>query len=179
MPGILTHFVVSYAIASRIVGYKRAVLLCLFGLLPDIDVFLGMHRWCTHSVAIATLIAIPLIGVIWLFKSRRLVRMAVVAYLLYIMHIVLDLFTAPTPLLWPVHQEAYMISIEVMGFIEPGAEIGIVPRIELYSESTRFVLQRVEGPIISTSDMLITIAIALLLLIDRIDVLNRDSHPYR
>ena len=179
MPDVLTHFITSYVIASRIAGYRRAVLLCLFGLLPDIDVFLGMHRWCTHSIVIATLIATPLIGVIWLFRSRKLVRIAIAAYLLYAIHIVLDLFTAPTPLLWPAYWEAYMISIEVVGFIEPGAEIGIVPHVELYSEPVKFVMHRVEGPIVSTPGVLIAIALTSLLLIDRIDVPNRGQHHYR
>ena len=175
MPDALTHLVASYAIASRIVGYKRAVLLCLFGLLPDIDVFLCVHRWCTHSIVIATLIAIPLIGVIWLSRFRRFLRIAIAAYLLYTLHIILDLFTAPTPVLWPTYREAYMVSIEVVGVIDPGVEIGIDSRIELYSEYTRFVVHRVEGPVISTSGMLIAIAIAMLLLVERISLLNRDS----
>jgi len=175
LPDALTHLVVSYAIASRVVGYRRAVLLCLFGLLPDIDVFLGIHRWYTHSMVIATLIAIPLIGMLWLSRFRRFLRIAIAAYLLYTLHIVLDLFTAPTPVLWPAHREAYMVSIEVVGVVDPGVEIGVDSRIELYSESTRFVVHRVEGPIVSTSGMLIAIAIALLLLVEKVSLLNRDS----
>ena len=175
MPDALTHLVVSYAIASRVVGYRRAVLLCLFGLLPDIDVFLGIHRWYTHSMVIATLIAIPLIGMLWLSRFRRFLRIAIAAYLLYTLHIVLDLFTAPTPVLWPAHREAYMVSIEVVGVVDPGVEIGVDSRIELYSESTGFVVHRVEGPIVSTSGMLIAIAIALLLLVEKVSLLNRDS----
>ena len=99
--------------------------------------------------------------------------------LLYAIHIVLDLFTVPTPLLWPKYWEAYMISIEVVGFIEPGAEIGIVPHVELYSEPVKFVMHRVEGPIVSTPGVLIAIALTSLLLIDRIDVPNRGQHHYR
>lgn len=126
-------------------------------------------------MVIATLIAIPLIGMLWLSRFRRFLRIAIAAYLLYTLHIVLDLFTAPTPVLWPAHREAYMVSIEVMGVVDPGVEIGVDSRIELYSESTRFVVHRVEGPIVSTSGMLIAIAIALLLLVEKVSLLNRDS----
>jgi len=37
---------------------KHAALLALIGLLPDVDAALRIHRWVTHSLALATMVAL-------------------------------------------------------------------------------------------------------------------------
>ena len=50
MPDLLTHYAVSYLVASRIVKPEYALFIALIGLLPDVDALLRTRRWVIHSI---------------------------------------------------------------------------------------------------------------------------------
>ena len=165
MPDTLTHYAISYLVTSRVAKPKHALLLALIGLLPDIDAILRIHRWATHSLVItATLIATAAIPV--LYTNQKYLRYLAIVSTLYTLHIILDIFTAPTPLLWPLTSQAYMLSIELNSVvIEDG--VRIASAISISSKATDFTQKLlIEAPIISAQGMIIAIGVATILLVE-------------
>jgi len=58
MPELLLHFAVPFSISAPIVGIKRATLVGIVGMLPDIDALLHVHRSMTHSLVILTIFSL-------------------------------------------------------------------------------------------------------------------------
>lgn len=163
MPDALAHYAVSYLVASRVTKPRHALLLALIGILPDVDILLRIHRWITHSLVLtATLVAVAAIPVF--YADRKHFKYLVLALALYVLHIALDVFTAPTPLLWPLVSQAYMVSMELNGVVASGG-IKIAPSISVYSKAVDFTQQPLlEGPVVSPQGMVTAIgALAVLL----------------
>jgi len=156
MPDLLTHYATSLLIATRALPLRHALLFALVGLLPDVDALLKIHRSATHSLVLvaAAALAIPAL--------RRHAKHAALALAIYALHIVLDVFTAPTPALWPLAGESYAITIKVDGTVAD--KIAIAPHVEINAEPTHFTrVQAVEGPIVSTTGLVVATTTATLL----------------
>ena len=162
MPDILTHYVVSYLISTRVFRFKESLVIALVGLLPDIDVLLMIHRWVSHSLLIptSTLLLIPLITK---YLGREYLKYLVVSVILYILHIILDLFTASTPILWPINTQSYFLTIKLDGMLSDSG-IRLTPNIVVNTEVSDFTRRTVlEGPLITDVGVVITIATVLTL----------------
>ena len=110
MPDLLTHYVTSYLIASRLTNdRKKALLVAFFGLTPDLDVFFHMHRHISHSI----LFPIALVAAAYTLHSLRWRKLLLTLSLLYTLHLILDVFTAPLPLFAPLSFTAYMVHFKV------------------------------------------------------------------
>lgn len=158
MPELIAHYVLSLLISSRMLSLRYAALLALLGLLPDIDALFRIHRWFTHSLIIASLTFTAAYAVFSTLKPRHL-RTLITVYLLCLIHITSDLFTAPTPLLWPLTPTSYMLKVGVDGSISVGG-VAINPNVALDVRPADF-RQRpwVEGPIISELGVVSAIAV--------------------
>jgi len=156
MPDLLTHYATSLLIATRALPLRHAALLALVGLLPDVDALLKIHRSATHSLllVVAAAPAIPAL--------KRHAKYAALALAIYALHIVLDVFTAPTPALWPILGESYTITIKVDGIVAD--KVAVTPHVEIDAEPAHFTqVQAVEGPIVSTTGLVVAITTAALL----------------
>ncbi len=151
----------SYLIASRVAKPKYALLVALVGLLPDVDALLGIHRWVTHSLVLTTLVTAVLI-LLTICLNFRYLSCLLVATILYILHLLMDLFTAPVPLLWPLTNRAYMLNIELDTILSTGG-ISITPRIVVATEYADFAPQpTIEGPLISTTGIIVAIGVVVI-----------------
>jgi hypothetical protein len=164
MPDLLTHYMASYLVARALVGPRRALLLAFVGLLPDVDVLLLVHRWVTHSIPVALLASTPLLALTYSYK-RGYVGVAVLAVLLYTLHVVMDLLTGLTPALWPL-APALAVNIEVNGVygvdgvrVTPGFEVVVGPVDFARRDS-------VEGPLVSETGLMLVLLVALISLIE-------------
>ncbi|MHC1637262.1 MAG: metal-dependent hydrolase [Candidatus Nezhaarchaeales archaeon] len=176
MPDLLTHYAVSYLISSRAAKAKQAAILALIGLLPDIDVLFRIHRWATHSLLLTAIISSIAITI----ALKREFKYTSLIALLYGLHIAMDVFVAPTPLLWPLTSQAYMIDIQISGTITEGG-IGIFANITATTEPINFTQQPyIEGPIISTTGIITATAVAAILAIEhlthRLKAINSKKH---
>ncbi len=163
MPDALAHYAVSYLVASRVTKYKYALFIALIGLLPDIDVILRVHRWVTHSLIPVALVA-SATTVILLHTKRNYLKYLALAIILYTLHIVLDTFIAPTPLLWPLTNQAYMLQAGIDGIITTNS-IDITPQINIVVEHADLTQRpAIEGPIISPTGLIIAIGVVAVLL---------------
>jgi membrane-bound metal-dependent hydrolase YbcI (DUF457 family) len=165
MPDLLTHYVAGLLISSRLLRLRYAMLIALVGLLPDIDVLFRIHRWITHSLVITSIISL-IIAMITLFFFRRYFQIMILATILYILHIILDLFTASTPILWPIYNNAIMIKIGVDGILRSD-KINIVFNSTLYYEPADFSQRdEIEGPLISGIGVILIITTMIILLVE-------------
>jgi len=142
--------VVSYLIASRLFRFRYALALALVGLLPDVDALLRIHRWVTHSLVLTAVVttAIILPALCLSFK-----------YLSY-------LLTAPTPILWPLTSKEYMLSLGLDGSVSSEG-LSIKPYAEVIVTDADFTPKpTIDGPIASTTGLIISIAIIALTLIE-------------
>jgi membrane-bound metal-dependent hydrolase YbcI (DUF457 family) len=154
----------SYLVARALVGPRRALLLAFVGLLPDVDALLLVHRWVTHSIPVALLASTPLLALTYSYK-RGYVGVAVLAVLLYTLHVVMDLLTGLTPALWPL-APALAVNIEVNGVygvdgvrVTPGFEVVVGPVDFARRDS-------VEGPLVSETGLMLVLLVALISLIE-------------
>lgn len=167
MPDLLTHYVVSYLVSSRVFRFREALLIALVGLLPDVDVLLMIHRWVSHSVLIPALILL-LTPVIAKYLGTGYVKHLVVPAILYALHIVLDLLTAPTPALWPINTQSYYLTIKLDSTLSDTG-IKLTPNLALNAEASDFTRRAVlEGPLITDTGIMIAIATALTLTIEHL-----------
>lgn len=167
MPDLLTHYAVSYLISSRVAKAKQAAILALIGLIPDVDALFRIHRWATHSLLLTAIISSIAITIA-LKRGFKYTSYITLIALLYGLHIAMDVFVAPTPLLWPLTSQAYMIDIQISGVIAEGG-IGILANITATTEPINFTQQPyIEGPIISTTGIIAAIAVAAILAIEHL-----------
>jgi hypothetical protein len=164
MPDLLAHYMASYLVARALVEPRRALLLAFVGLLPDVDALLLVHRWVTHSVPVALLASTPLLALTYAYK-REYVGVAVLAVLLYTLHIVMDLLTELTPIMWPL-TPAVAVNIEVNGVygvdgvrVTPGFEVVVGPVDFARRDS-------VEGPLVSETGLVLALIVALTSLVE-------------
>jgi len=165
VPDLLAHYLVSYLIARTIVEPRYALIIAFVGLLPDVDALLGVHRWITHSVLVALLASAPLLVLAHL-SGGRYVKVVLLALLLYTLHLVLDLFTGPTPILYPL-TDSLWIKVEVNG-LSTTTGITITPRITLETVKPDFTRQPViEGPVVSETGIILAVVTLLTLILDQ------------
>jgi len=170
MPDLLTHYASSVLVARTRQGLKKSLLLGLVGLLPDIDILLHVHRWVTHSFILAIAVATPLLTLT--YKYRRSFEAAALAATIYLLHLVLDLFTGPTPILYPLADSLY-IKLEVNGqYSDTG--IALTPRATVETWKPDFTPQpAVEGPIASQAGIILAIVTTLALVLNHLSEKRR------
>jgi hypothetical protein len=150
----------SYLVAKALVGPRRALLLALVGLLPDVDALLLVHRWVTHSVPVALLASTPLLALTYAYR-REYFGVVVLAVLLYTMHIVMDLLTGLTPALWPL-APALALNIGVNGVYSVDG-VKITPGFEVVVGPVDFARRdSVEGPLVSETGLMLVLIVALI-----------------
>ena len=115
MPELLLHFSIPFAITVPIVGLRRALLVGFIAILPDIDALVHVHRSFTHSIILISILAALFILISWKIGKGLLTVTACGLSLLS--HPILDLFQSPTPILYPLSEYSYQISIKMSALI--------------------------------------------------------------
>ncbi len=162
MPDLLTHYLASYLISSRVTKIKYSLIIALAGTLPDIDVVFGIHRWVTHSLIVTLAALTPALLIIYLFK-REYVKIAVLAASLYVTHVILDTLTSPTPALWPLTQ-SIQIKAEITGAVSNDG-IAVKPIIDVITKPTDFTQKTIiEGLLITEASLILAMITAAITL---------------
>jgi len=166
MPDLLTHYATSLLLTSRVSRVRYAVLTALIGLLPDVDSLLRIHRWFTHSLIITALVT-AVAAVFITYVNSRLLKYVFLTSAIYTLHILPDMFTAPTPIAWPLTNKAYMISIELNGAIANGG-LNISLNTALVNTTADFTpKQVVEGPIVTEQGIIVVIGVGATLILEK------------
>jgi membrane-bound metal-dependent hydrolase YbcI (DUF457 family) len=129
----LLHFAVPFA-SLRAFGLdlRKVLFASLVALTPDIDVLFQVHRSQTHSFVLLALVTLPLLLLTWKRKSLR--SLVLLGAFGVSTHIVLDLFQASTPVLWPVVNESFWIT--VTQYLHMGSAAAVTGSTTVHVEPT-------------------------------------------
>jgi len=124
---------------------------------------LRIHRWITHSLVLAALISIPLVALI--YWRRRYFGLALTTLLIHTLHLLLDIFTGPTPILYPL-ADSIWIKIQVNG-ASTATGISITPSITVTTMKPDFTQREiVEGPLVTETGAILAVVTAFILLLE-------------
>ena len=156
MTETLLHITIPYVTLTALgVKPKKAFIASLISLLPDIDALLHIHRSQTHSLPLILTATIPLI---LLTSKTKLKEYIVPATIALIIHLALDIFTGPTPILWPLYNQSIWITIQLNLQITQNPIPSTKPTINIQTTKTTFQqFSNLDAPIITSQGLIITI----------------------
>jgi membrane-bound metal-dependent hydrolase YbcI (DUF457 family) len=164
MPDLLAHYASSVLVARVRVDTRIALLVGLVGLIPDIDALLRIHRWITHSLVLVALIATPVVALLYRYR-RRYFGLALTILLIYTLHLLLDIFTGPTPILYPL-ADSIWVKIHVNG-ASTATGITVTPSITVATMKPDFTRREtVEGPLVTETGAIMAVVTVVILLLD-------------
>jgi len=176
MTETLLHITIPYVTLTALgVKPKKAFIASLISLLPDIDALLRIHRSQTHSLPILLAATIPLI---LLTQETKIKEYVIPATIALIIHLFLDVFTAPTPILWPLYNQSIWITIELNLQITQNPIPSTKPTINIQATQTTFQqTSSLEAPIITSQGLIITLILLTPTIIQTIKTkLTKTSH---
>lgn len=156
----LLHFAVPFA-SLRAIGleWRKALFVSIFALVPDLDVLFHIHRSVSHSFVMLTIVTLPILAIF--YKNKTITTLTLLAALGVSTHLVLDIFGAYTPLLWPISNQSIEIltSLDLhMGSLLPYFTLNLA----LLTRPSEFVVfQSLDAPLITGEGL----AISLVLLV--------------
>lgn len=176
MPELLIHFATGLLLGSPRHNWRHRLLIVLASMLPDIDALFHVHRSFTHSL----LILVPLLAIIVFLnkksRSKDLVNLACLVLLAYSLHIAMDLFTAPTPILWPILDKELYIETTVSLDNTLADKLVLETNIELHVIDHNPRPRDIVGaPIATPIGVATTLAILATLLVNKV-VAPRKKH---
>jgi membrane-bound metal-dependent hydrolase YbcI (DUF457 family) len=129
----------------------------LIALTPDLDVLFHVYRSLSHSAAILAIIVLPILAIA--HKNKLIRNLALLAAVGVITHLVLDLFDAYTPLLWPISNQSIQIFASLN--FHMGSSSYFTYDLRLLTRPYEFgTFQSMDAPVITTH----VFAISLVLL---------------
>lgn len=167
MSSLVSHIFIPLAIlfifSEKLEIDKRyIVILCLFGILPDTDIFL-FHRATFHNIFF---LAIPILVLMFSKENRNI--SGIISF--YIgSHLLLDIFDGGIFLLYPLYHDVFFIHSEFWfnnGSIH-GLEKGFVPILNygMSNHVVNIVNSWAGEPMISSENMGILVLLAIFLVI--------------
>lgn len=151
---VLLHFTIPF-IMLTLLGLKprKAFALAVFAVLPDLDALFLVHRSLSHSLVILGLAASPFFIYSWRLKPRLLGTICL-GTVTILSHLLLDLFSGSTPILWPLYPYSISIKAGLNGYI--GSSLKFHPTLEMYQTPTVFHRSAIVDAPLFTSGGLIT-----------------------
>jgi len=152
----LIHFAVPFAVFTAFgVKPKRALLLSLLALTPDLDVLFHVHRSLTHSLIPLLLVAAPLLALTWKRKPYR--NFVVLASVAVASHLLLDL-TGYTPILCPLLQDSLRIAFNCDMHYSSFPALSL--NIKIQSTPTTFnPFKSLDAPLFTSEGFLVSLAL--------------------
>jgi dolichol-phosphate mannosyltransferase len=154
MPELLLHFSVPFSISAPIVGVRRATLVGIVGILPDIDALLHVHRSMTHSLVILTIFSL-LPFYITFFKLNEK-SLALLSFFSLTTHPIMDMFQTYTPIIYPFSNSSFQVSIKGNILISQS----IVPYVQSQITSTQTNFQKfliMDAPIFTSKGFIVSL----------------------
>jgi dolichol-phosphate mannosyltransferase len=175
LPELALHFSVPFAIAAPRMGIKRALLISLVALLPDLDALFRIHRFMSHSALVLILAYAPVLLIARGLKPEHF-RLALAGFLALLSHPFMDCFQTYTPILYPLASRS--IWINAKGSLLISRE-GLVPQASAAVRGTPTAFKAFEAmdaPIFTSDGLPISILLMALPLILAL-IPPRPAHP--
>lgn len=150
---LLLHFTLPF-VALTLLGVKprRAFPLAVLAVLPDLDALFLVHRSLTHSLITVGIVVLPLLMFCWRFKPRH-IRVVLLGLLSIASHMLLDVFSGYTPVLWPLYPYSICVRMGLNSRI--GSGVTLHPVFEFSQVPTIFYGRVVFDAPIFTSEGLV------------------------
>lgn len=160
----LVHFVVPFAALSIAdVRLKRAFLVSLLALTPDLDVLFLVHRSVSHSLLVMLAVAGPFLLLSYRFRLRYY-GLAWLGFAAGVSHLILDVFGGYTPILWPVY--GYSVWVQAGLLVHVGSSASFMPSFGLLLRPTFFQqLQGLDGPLFTGEGLILSLLLLLPVLV--------------
>ncbi|MEM2168493.1 MAG: glycosyltransferase [Candidatus Bathyarchaeia archaeon] len=160
MPEPTIHFSVIFALSAPRLGVKRALILSLMALLPDLDVLFHVHRSVSHSLIILGLSWLLVLTVIYAIK-REYLKAGILCFLAFLSHPIMDCFQSYTPILYPVLDRSLRVKFDGSFLFSPE---GFSPRVSvsIMAAPTLFKpFQYFDAPIFTGEGFLISLLLIM------------------
>ena len=157
MVELLLHYTLPLAILSYTLNfrrdYKKILAVSILGIIPDFDALLHIHRSMSHSIIPYTII---LIIIFLLFKNENIRKWSIIGYLVILSHLILDMFTGSTPILWPLLLNSIYFEANITALISE--TVTLRPKLDVGVEKTVFTrFTSLDAPIATSQGVAITI----------------------
>jgi len=167
MSELALHFAVPFALTAPVLGLRKATIVSLVALTPDLDVLFHVHRSVTHSaflLLLASLIVVDL-GLVSRLKPRQLELLSA-GCLALLSHPIMDMFSTYTPIMYPLIEESVYLKLELKVTI--GSPILPILAAVVNTKPTTFEeFQRFDAPLFTSEGFIVTlllVAIPLLVI---------------
>ena len=150
------HFILPF-VALLLLGLdeKKAFLMGLLGIVPDLDVLFLYHRTLSHSVVVIGLFCLPFILYCWRVRPHRLGD-SWLCFLVLASNPLLDVFFGFTPVLWPLYP--YAVSLRMGLNIHIGKESTLSPFLDFDRIHADFNQRLfIEGSLFTNESVIITL----------------------
>jgi len=159
MVELLLHYTIPLAILSYTFDlrrdYKKILALSILGIMPDLDALLHIHRSMSHSIIPYTII---LIAILVFIRNSEVRKWSIIGYLIILSHLLLDMFTGSTPVLWPLIPNSIYFETNVTALITE--TVTIKPEIDVGVERTVFKrFTSLDAPIATSQGVAVTITL--------------------
>jgi membrane-bound metal-dependent hydrolase YbcI (DUF457 family) len=105
---LLLHFAVPFAsLTAMRLDWRKALFTSLIALVPDLDVLFHIHRSLSHSLVVLAIIILPVLAIA--HRNKTITNLTLLAAIGIITHLILDVFDAYTPLLYPISNQSIQI----------------------------------------------------------------------
>jgi len=154
----LVHFVVPFtALLLFHVDLKKALPISLLALLPDVDALFLVHRSLSHSIVVMLIVAAPFLLLTYKFKPG-LRSYALLASMAVASHLILDVFSGYTPIVWPFCDYSVWIKAEVEAHI--GSSPSFSPSVQLLTKPITFQqFQRLDAPLFTGESLIVSVVL--------------------
>lgn len=142
-----------------LMGYSRrkSFLLACMSVVPDLDVFFGIHRSLSHSIIIWGILTIPFLLYYWEHDPDNTLFMFL-AFISASIHIVSDSFSSYTPALWPLVSSSLFFHFDLL--MEMNKGIHIIPILGVSSIPTSFnTFTEFDAQILTSEGFVITLVL--------------------
>ncbi len=113
MPEPLIHFIIPFFLLVMLgFNLRKAALISLLAVIPDLDVIFHVHRSISHSIIFILVVTVS-ISLILNYFNNKLRKEMIVAVLVILSHPFMDMFTGYTPVLWPLFDKSIYIFTEL------------------------------------------------------------------
>ena len=157
MPELALHFAVPFALAAPVLGLRKATIISLLALTPDLDVLFHVHRSASHSVfllLLASLIVVDL-GLVSKLKPKQL-ELVSAGCLALLNHPIMDIFSTYTPILYPLIEQSVHLKLELK--VTVGSPILPILAALVNTKPTTFEeFQRFDAPLFTSEGFIVTL----------------------
>ena len=176
MPELLLHFAVPFALGVPVLGVRRAIVVSMISLIPDLDVLFHLHRSPSHSVVLLLIPCLVAVGLVSRLKPRFL-GLALAGSLALLGHPVMDVFSTYTPILYPLMLKS--VYIDFQGRLTIGGSATPSSTAQVNTTPTVFeVFQRLDAPIFTSEGFIVSVLlVAMPLVIVFLSRVRNGSKP--